>query len=362
MLQLLLKKDFVDESALRDRAGVNALRLDDGEAVEYLERLKERVGYVRRLYTRQDLDPGLGPQGVLEFLELVCQTLTALEQRQLLHRRNVIGTPLTIDPTGSGFPTFTECLLLDEDRGTSEERLAQLPARAEITEQARREILAGRFPTEQQKHRLLLDYLTMVHDRPCLRQLEIARPVLVGESASQCQFHAEWYGVESATNLPVHYLMAYAQDRRRKEDCANEELMHRLEVGFSQHATPRSTAAYLDEMPNVHPKFVRKFTLGSYHTRHTLNDGPEGELLGTMDDAFMLRFAVEVSGSVDTQVTRTWSDRLLRRQCETERFGPSLLGRRLIVPTALKERLGDRDEHGEPCVVYGVDEEGEIGV
>lgn len=182
--------------------------------MEYLERLKERVGYVRRLYARGDLDLGLGPQGIPEFLDLVCQTLTALEHRQLLYRRKVIGTPLTIDPTGSGFPTFTECLLLDQDRATSEARLAQLPERAAITEHARREILAGRFPTEQQKHRLLLDYLTMVHDRPCLRQLEVGQPVQVDESASQGQFHAEWYGVEAATNLPVHYLMAYAQDRR----------------------------------------------------------------------------------------------------------------------------------------------------
>ncbi|NCQ32393.1 MAG: hypothetical protein GW802_34135, partial [Armatimonadetes bacterium] len=87
MPQLLLKSDVVDESALRDRAGINALRLDEGEAVEYLERLKERVGYVRRLYARGDLDLGLGPQGIPEFLDLVCQTLTALEHRQLLYRR-----------------------------------------------------------------------------------------------------------------------------------------------------------------------------------------------------------------------------------------------------------------------------------
>lgn len=358
---MLLKQDFVDPSALRDRAGVNALRLPEEVATEYLGRLKERIGYVREVYCREDLDPGVGPQGILGFLDLVCRTLVVLELRQQLYQRNVAGSPLTIDPTGSGFPTFAEYVLLEEERGRAEERLARLPSFGTIVEQARREILAARGPCEQQDQWLLRKYLTLLRSSGCLSQLRIQDPVLYEESERHRHYEIEWYGVEAASNLPVHFLMAFAQDKRQRlTDVPRKELPGRLEVEFVRHSSPRKIAASIGEMPDFHPKFVRKFTLGSYHTSQTQNDGPEGELLSLEADAFMLRFATEVSGSIGTEVRQSFLDRALRRRRESECFGPTLLDRRMIVPLALKDKLGGKDEHGEPCKVYGVGEDGEL--
>jgi hypothetical protein len=40
--------------------------------------------------------------------------------------------------------------------------------------------------------------------------------------------------------------------------------------------------------------------------------------------------------------------------------GPSVLYRVLLAPLAIKQLLGDADEDGQPCAVYGVSREGDL--
>jgi hypothetical protein len=40
--------------------------------------------------------------------------------------------------------------------------------------------------------------------------------------------------------------------------------------------------------------------------------------------------------------------------------GPSLRYKALLVPLAIKQLLGDADEDGQPCAVYGVTKDGDL--
>ena len=71
----------------------------------------------------------------------------------------------------------------------------------------------------------------------------------------------------------------------------------------------------------------------------------------------MLRASIERAATTRA-AKRSKMDVLFGR--EPMEAGPSVFYRVLVVPLAIKQLLGDADEDGQPCAVYGVSKDGDL--
>ena len=62
----------------------------------------------------------------------------------------------------------------------------------------------------------------------------------------------------------------------------------------------------------------------------------------------------------NSQSQRGFGRRPSVKSARNSEAGPSLRYKALLVPLAIKQLLGDADEDGQPCAVYGVTKDGDL--
>jgi hypothetical protein len=107
---------------------------------------------------------------------------------------------------------------------------------------------------------------------------------------------------------------------------------------------------------------IERYRIGPFYNSITNNSKEIDSLLRNTgeDDPFILKFSVERASSMRVSQYGNWIDKLCKRKTEREVIGPVISEKRIIVPFRVKQELGNKDEYGNPCKVYGVTNGGDI--
>jgi hypothetical protein len=115
----------------------------------------------------------------------------------------------------------------------------------------------------------------------------------------------------------------------------------------------------INEAPWIMPRAIERVTIGPYHHRWTENDDLVQRAFAAANGAepWMLRATIERAATTKMAKRSTVDVLFGRTPMEA---GPSVFYRVLLLPLAIKQLLGDADEDGQPCAVYGVTKQGDL--
>ncbi len=359
-------KDFEREAA-------NSLRrLDSTQAVPYFNRLIKKVtefkGVIGEISTEQFDHSFLSPS-----LDFLIDSLDCLRLKHATEGEDRIDFQPTILPFESGFPTFKDFYYLDKDREQAQEVLAQLPTQPALLNTMKWKIKAGEPIAHEQillKRNLyyskLLETKTLPGEGVVPGQLEFRG------TNNQKRFYAiDWCSLQSSPAVPVFYKMWFTQNENfpalhaegDKPATPNPKLEDFIQQTKSGIEGLKSFATRLNQsIEEIHPKEVRKYTLGPFYDSVTSNSEQMIKAFEGCQDPSALKFKVELALSVDIRrrVFRNTLEHIkavvTQRPMEYEIYSEAqLMHEGLIVPTRIKQNLrGDHNEYGNPCRVYGI--------
>ena len=344
-------------------AGQAERRIPDDAVVPYCDRLGERLGHLVPVLDEEQREGRISAaaaratQAFLQELRGTIMVMALKHGRQLLDVETV---PLTIDPTESGMPTFKDFWTLRDDCEHAQAHLAQLPSREALIEQATDTIFRGQRPVKQQILWLERAYMARLAETPVVADFRILDPVLVGPSDDDDQIYAiSWTGVLHSVNLfQCVTLHVIERDSWRPGGGvkALPELIGELEGG--RHAL-QEMLGLCNQAASIIPQLIERVTIGPYHHQWTENDQfVQRAFAGAHDEEpWMLRCSVERAATTRA-IERSVGDIVMGRL--PMEAGPSMRSGAIVVPLRIKQHLGDMDEAGNPSVVYGVSNDGDL--
>ncbi|MBI5804101.1 hypothetical protein HY450_02565 [Candidatus Pacearchaeota archaeon] len=332
--------------------------LSHEETTPYLERLSTTLDYLAEILKREK------NSFVVAYVAIVRNGIDSLRLKHQLHGEDKVDFPLTIISRNSGFPSEKDFYLLEKNKDEAEETLSVLPSKDEIIDRIRHGILNHSSIVTAQTLLHRFNFYSAIAERAPLEAYQVNRPMHRGEKDGENLYVLEWNCIERKTKLPVFYRMCMAQEswRRRLEVGSNpklETLLYQTQMGFMNVDTfARAVDTQIDE---VHPKLIEKYTIGPFHNHITKNNQALNSLLEDAEDPAVLKFTREcvVSERVKDHYVKFF-DRLRRKKSVREVFGPVDSETKMIVPFRVKQKLGNQDEYGNPCKVYGITNGGDI--
>lgn len=292
--------------------GQNSRMLPDEAVVPYCDALGERLGWLADALGQEQKEGRLSIAAAKAAQAFLRETRATILVMALKHGRQLLDIeplPLTIDPTESGMPTFKDFWTLREDRERAEEQLRQIPAREQLLAQATDAIYAGQRPIKQQILWLQRAYMERLSATPVVADFHQQEPLRLSEKKSERLYAISWTGVIHSLNL---------------FECVT--------LHFEEH--------------------------GAWHVT-----GGIGELVqrafaaANGAEPWMLRATIERAATTNMAKRSTVDVLFGRTPMEA---GPSVFYRVLLLPLAIKQLLGDADEDGQPCAVYGVSKQGDL--
>jgi hypothetical protein len=267
--------------------------------------------------------------------------------------------PLTIDPTESGMPTFKDFWTLREDSERAKEQLAQIPDRAALIEQAIDQIYSGQKPIKQQILWLQRAYMERLAATPVVADFRQQPPTRIGSRNRDALYAVSWTGVVHSVNLFECTTLQFVERGGWHVTGGGRELSDLVDTLAGGRHTLQEILGLANEPAWIVPQAIERVSIGPYHHRWTENDQFIQSAFEAShgDEPFMLRCTIERAATTQP-ASRTTLDSWLGR--EPMEAGPSIKHIVLLVPLAMKQHLGDKDEYGEECAVYGVSKEGDL--
>ncbi|HEY1011945.1 MAG TPA: hypothetical protein VGE07_04515 [Herpetosiphonaceae bacterium] len=351
----------INRHPLQARGAGQAQRLlPDRAVVEYCDKLGERFGWLRAVL-REEQAAGrisaVAAQATRDFLHELRATMMVLALKHGRQLLQIEPLPLTIDPTESGMPTFKDFWALREDCANAREQLADIPSPDELLREATRAIFQGERPVKQQILWLQRSYLDRLAATSVVADFRIYPPVKLGAGGDR--LHAiSWTGVIRSVNLfectTLHFL-----ERGGWHVTGGLDMLHGLidSAANGRHQL-QEIIGLCNEAAWIVPQAIERVTIGPYHHQWTENDRFISEAFAAAPaDPWILRCAIDRVATTKAG-ERSLGDRLFGR--EPMAAGPTLQSTVLLAPLAIKQHLGDADEEGNPCVVYGVSRNGDL--
>jgi hypothetical protein len=343
-------------------AGQNARMLPDDAVVPYCDALGNRLGWLGAALAQEQKEGRLSiaaagaAQTFLHEIRATIMVMALKHGRQLL---DVEPVPMTIDPTESGMPTFKDFWTLRDDRDRAGEQLAQIPAREQLIADATAEIYGGRRPIKQQILWLQRAYMERLAATPVVADFRQGQPQRLGEKKSERLYAVSWTGVIHSVNL-FECVTLHFEERGAWHVTGGIAELRALvdDLAGGRHTLPEMIGL-INEAPWIVPRAVERVTIGPYHHQWTENDDLVQRAFAASNgsEPWMLRATIERAAT--TRMARRSTADVLFGRTPME-AGPSVGYRVLLVPLAIKQLLGDVDEDGQPCAVYGVSRQGDL--
>lgn len=337
----------------------NVKRIDEAEVLPYLNRLSSRLSNLSEILKRE------GNEFVVPYFQIVKNSIDCLTLKYEIKGEDKIDFSLTIDPTDSGFPTVKDFYLIERNKEEAKSVLEQLPERDEIIDSIRKSILRGESPINWQIVLKRHNFYAKLSKSKVLKEYHLNEPRLIKEENGRRFYTQEWSCVEMATNVPVFYRMCFTQDRRASpiEEAPNYKLETLIYQTKLSMIDLKGFAALVDrDIEELHPKLIERYEIGPYYDSLTTNSQELSEAFNDMENPSALKFTIGRVLSEKVQKYGNWADWILGRKTEKEIFGPVDSETRMIVPFRVKQKLKNKDEHGNPCKIYGVTESGEVAI
>jgi|GEM_PF-3810039 len=302
------------------------------------------------------------------FLDRLLFFFDALKRKFILQRKGINATSLSIDPTDSGFPHFTDLWNFKKDHEMAASQLSSLPCVNEIFDGAINNIFKGEFPIREQLMYAKYNYFSFIKPVDNIISDFFMFPAeLIGEKDGQKLYKLIFYGFDERYNIFHFYSMLATQD---------------ADSGTLLHKTPKHEyfknirdyykqdlfrlANHLDGIDReVRPKVLMKYTIGPYYSKNTINEDVINSLL-EMEPKNPFIYKFQISGVVslktisESSVIKQFYNRLVGAANSREIFSDKFIYNYMILPFKLKQYLTDKDEAGKPCKLYGLLEGGEL--
>ncbi len=356
-------RQIIKTPNLLNRSSSELKILEDETAVEYLRRLNTRLGNLSAVLARE------GNEFVEPYLEIVQNTMKGLMLKHEINGQDKIDFSLTISAIDSGFPTEKDIYLLEKNQEEAKATLQFLPERDEIIDLIRKAIFRNGSVANGQTMLRRHNFYSFLDSARLLRDYHLDEAKLVKDHEQRRYYTLEWACVETGSRLPVLYRMYLTQDSRfcrleKRRNLGLETIIFQTQMGFIDLSTFARTVD--NEIEEVHPKLVEKYTIGPYYDKETNNSHEMQAILEKAGNPSILKFTVEkvlserVSKYGGESILERIFNCLFRIKTEREVYGPTDSETKMIVPFRLKQELRNRDEYGNACQVYGVTMEGNI--
>jgi len=336
----------------------NCRRLEQNQIKPYLENLNSKLMQLSEVLTRE-MD-----EFVSQYISVVKDTIECLKLKHELSGPDKVDFSLTIDPTYSGFPTVKDFYLLEKDKEQAKATLKILPGKKRIIDSLRDAVLKGKPATEAQIQLKRRRYYAKLKRTNLLKPYHLNEPKLVkvDKQKRKRYYTLEWSCIETGSNMPVFYRMYFTQNMSSSPlENTNAGLETYPMMTRYGMMNLRTIAQKIDiDNADIHPRLINKYIIGPYHNSVTKNCQELDDILEDEKES-VLKFTVEAVASQYTRTNKTVWQKILGRVSEKEVFGPiDDSDRRMIAPFKIKQKLGDKDEHGKKCKIYAVTQDGGI--
>ena len=343
-------------------AGQNARMLPDEAVVPYCDELGDRLSRLGAALAEEQKEGRISIaafDATRAFLHEIRATLLVMALKHGRQLLDVEPLPLTIDPTESGMPTFKDFWTLREDRDHAQEQLGQIPTREQLIEQATDAIFAGNRPLKQQILWLQRSYMERLAATPVVADFRQKEPVKLGKNRRDRLYAVSWTGVIHSVNLFECCTLHFLERGGWHVSGGAADLRSLVDDLAGGRNTLQEMVGLINQAAWIVPQTIERVTIGPYHHGWTQND----ELIerafaaAHSEEPFMLRATIERAATTRA-AKRSTMDVLFGR--EPMEAGPSVRYKVLLVPLSIKQQLGDADEDGQPCAVYGVSRDGDL--
>jgi len=303
-----------------------------------------------------------------DFLDELIFFFNALKRKFALQHKGLNATSLSIDPTESGFPHFTDLWNFKKDHESAAAQLSALQSPDEIIKSAVESIFCGEFPIREQLSYAKYNYFSFIKDKKSIiSEFKINHPELIGEKGGQQLYKLIFYGFDERYNIFHFYSMLLTQDSGAFKPLHQREthpFLNEIRDYYKQDLF--RLAQHLDNFDReIHPKLLLKYTIGPYYSPDTLNEEAidrlfEMELKNPFIFKFQLSGLVSIKTIKESSVLKSFYNNLFGYANSREVFSDKFVYNYMIVPFKLKQFLRDKDEAGKPAKIYGLLEGGEL--
>ena len=302
------------------------------------------------------------------FLDDLLFFFNALKRKFILQHKGINATSLSIDPTESGFPHFTDLWNFKIDHESAAAQLAALPPLEEIVKSAIANIFDGEFPIREQLSYAKHNYFSYIKEKASIiSEFKLNRPELIGSKDGQNLYKLIFYGFDERYNIFHFYSMLVMQDAGNPDMLhhpGSHKFLDEIQSYYKQDLF--RLAHHLDTFaPGIHPKVIMKYTIGPYYSPDTMNEEAIDKLIA-MEPKNPFIFKFQASGLVsiktikESSLFKSFYNSLFGYANSREIFSDKFVYNYMIVPFKLKQYLRDKDEAGKPAKIYGLLEGGEL--
>jgi len=340
-----------------ESAEENIKTLSSSEIASHLSGLETRLSNLSTILTDQKDD------FVVPYIDIIKNSIYGILLKHQMTGNARIDSSFSMIPKESGYPGMSDFFLLEKNQQEARGVLDSMHNKDKIIEMIRRSVFDGRPVDNLQLLLRRHKFYSAICDANLLKSLHLneLKDLGVDEATGREWYSLEWSCLERGVNVPVLYRMSFTQDK--VSDGPGSKLQSFVYLTRSGIPDVRSFASLVDrEVVDVHPKLVERYVIGPFYDRFTDNSPQINEILNGSEDSSILKFTVEKVASNPKRLKHygTFWDRLFGRKTEIEVFDPALSETNMIVPFRLKQKLGNCDEYGNPCKVYGITNGGDI--
>ncbi|MDD5192039.1 MAG: hypothetical protein PHH54_01630 [Candidatus Nanoarchaeia archaeon] len=353
--------------------------LNPEEIKPYLTRLQQRLSNLNTILSRNS-QKETDNEFAIPFIKQIKDSLDCFALKYLVNGEDQIDFALSINTINCGFPTVANFSYLERDKQRAKDILDnQLSKREKIISKIRANIMEGQPILHEQILLQRHNYFSKVMSTNLLPSLSVNTkdPEYCGTKDGRRNYFIDWSCIEAGLNVPVFYRMWFTQDAKFNplhDEKGKKKEKHQLLTYFIQESRRgiedlREFVIHVDKkIDEIHPKQIRKYTVGPYYDKLTLNNSELENAFDNVNNASALRFTAEMVLSVDvTKMQRTLdyiAHFFTNKKIENEVYSDvKLMKYALIVPMRVKQKLKRGcDEHENPCEVYGVTESEEVTI
>jgi len=285
------------------------------------ERIIGHMGDVAALSYKEKLLSPLEARIVLQYLQGLAKTFTALSYKFLMANRvgDHSAKLLSIDKTDSGFPIYQEILQMAADALQADDHLLTLPSQGRLKKDMISQILTEQaLPTKLQyalSQRIYYEHLSAANLFLSQNHPQAQWEGNIKKNKKKNQYLIHWAVYDNATNVPTIYLMDI-EDTGKKALPLDERRWprvqgHLLAQSLSTLQLLTIARGFDQDFDGLHPKTLRRVHLGPmYSHAFTQQHGPLRDVLA------------EASGQPGLDWTLAWTvETLVSEKTKREKTG-----------------------------------------
>jgi hypothetical protein len=340
------------------------LQIDDTRATRrYLGKFDQILDHLRAVAGVMKAEGRLTEhevEAVARYLVGLSVTFDALSHKYMFAGRIAMAGKLTMDRVESGFPVFSELLVMANDAAQADLRLAGMPGEEALKDEMVRFILSEQqVPSQLQFALSQRLYYQELKTGGLFWARNDPEALWLGDLAGRRRYLIRWAVFDSRANVPCIYLMEVADSGRvglpkdeRRWPAVQAHLMAQA-VGDLKLVT--IAGGFDQDFPDLHPKRLRRFRIGPmYSQSFTLQTGPIRDVLARAmapeGQDWALAWTEEELVSERIEVVKTgWfgqAEREIYALDTVADSGATRVGRSVIMPARPYQALVEVDPPG----------------